>query len=168
MPRSPMGKRSNASLVALAVGTIDTKAPVGKILTILRSLGQAECAKRRGLQLEIGIEIAVRGACQGDGGLVGRAGHIPDVIGGVGGRRNILGCLKDRGLRNGSSLVDVQVVAALVEFRSASIAETPFGEYTVAVIDRGFISGQGDGGRIGTGAAGETGTLQCALNISNA
>ena len=46
---------------------IDTKAPVGKILTILRCFGQAECSKRRSFQLEIGIEIAIGRTCQGDG-----------------------------------------------------------------------------------------------------
>ena len=146
---------------------VNAELPSGQVLAILRSLGQTQVAQIRRIESEVGIDIAGGCAVKADTGLVRRTGHIPDVIGGICGRGNILGCLKDRGLRNGSGLVDVKIVAALEEFRSASIAETPVGEYTVAVIDRGFISGEGDVRCVGAGTAGKAGAFHCALNIGH-
>ena len=144
---------------------VDAEAPVGKVLSVFRGLGLIEVAQIGRIESEVGIEIAIGGAGQRDGSLVGRTRHVPDVISGICSRGYILGSFENRRLGNGSSLVDVQIVAALIELSTITIGETPFREDSITVIDRGFISGEGDVRCIGAGTAGEAGSLHCALNI---
>ena len=118
--RMRTGHQRGAGAVA-----VNAKLPTGQILAILRSLGQIKTTQIRGIEPEIGIQIAVGCTGQGDGCLVGRTRHIPDVIGVVSGRGYILCGLEDCGLGNGSDLVDVQIVAALIEFSTIAITETP-------------------------------------------
>ena len=146
---------------------VNAELPSGQVLAILRSLGQTQVAQIRRIESEVGIDIAGGCAVKADTGLVRRTGHIPDVIGGICGRGYILGCLEDSRLGNGSGLIDVQIVAALVELCTIAICKTPTGENTVAVIDRGFISGEGDVRCIGTGTASKAGAFHCALNIGH-
>ena len=146
---------------------VDTKAPICKVFSIFRSLGQTEVTQIGRIETEVGIDTARGCTCQRDGGLIGRTRHIPDVIGRIGSRGYILRCGKNRGLRNGSGLIDVQIVAALVELSAVAIRKVPVRENTVTVVNSGFISGESDIGCIGTGTAGETGPSQCALNIGH-
>ena len=75
---------------------IDTELPARKILAILSGFLDAQGSSGRCLQLEVGIQIAAGGRSQGDGSLVRRTGHIPDIIGGIACGGNVAGSLEHR------------------------------------------------------------------------
>ena len=146
---------------------IDPKLPAGKIFAIFCRLGQAQTTQIRRVQLEISIGIAIGGTCQRNGRLVGRAGHIPNVIGRCRSGRDRTGSPEYGRFRDVTGLCNVQGIAAPIKFSAVTVCKAPVRKNTIAVIDRGFIPGQSDGRRIGTGTACEAGPFYGCLNIGN-
>ena len=102
---------------------IHAKPPAGEILSVLGGFRQADGSRIRGFQLEIGIQAAAGSAGQRYCRLIAGTRHIPHIVGGICGRRQIPGSPIHSGGRNRSRLRDVQSAAALVELRTVSICE---------------------------------------------
>ena len=146
---------------------VNAKPPAGEVLSVLGGFGQPDGSLGWGFQLKVGVEISTGSTAQGNGCLVAGAGHIPEVIGGTGGRGQIPGSLEHRGLGDGSGLGDFQGAAAFTETGPAAIGETEIGQHPVGIRHGCGCTVQGDGGRIAHGRGSKAGNLLCCLDVTD-
>ena len=143
---------------------VDSKPPAGQVLAVLCGFRQADIAQRGSLDFEIAIETAASRIVQRNGCLIAGAGHIPDVVTGIGGRGDIPGCGEYRGLGNIAGFCDVQRVAAFAEAGSVSVGKTEIGQYPVGIVGAAGIPGELNGGSTAAGTAAEAGNGFRCLN----